>query len=85
MTTQLPNYQEHTLAAGNGTRKQIYVWRWAASQSDGLQLSRWFINHKWILRRPVCDIEVTLAMCKYIVDHHLHHTMVTMLMYVGLT
>ena len=40
MTTQLPNYQEHTLSAGNGTRKQIHVWWRAASQSDGLPLSR---------------------------------------------
>ena len=44
------------------------------------------MNHKpLILRRPVCDIEVTLAMCKYIVHHHQHHNMVMRLMYVGLT
>ena len=76
LTTQLPNYQEYTKSADNGTRKQFMP-------NEGLHLSQMVCNRAdglWILRRPVCDIEVTLAMCKYIVDHHQHHTMVTMLM-----
>ena len=44
LTTQLPNYQEYTKSADNGTRKQIHVWWRAASQSDGLQSSRWFMD-----------------------------------------
>ena len=52
---------------------------------EGLHLSQMVYNQAdglWILRGPVCDIEVTMAMCKCVVDHHQHHTM---LMYVGLT